>query len=101
MKTIAVEEKTYLIPWLPWDFFTWDNWRACDIWTTFNILCRKYDILNHRDILRKYAIGYCPSEELLIRPKVNEVAVMYLINEKMGWSHLRKDEFEGVFGNVG
>lgn len=62
---------------------------------------RKYDILAHKDILRKYAIGYCSSESLLIRPKVNEVAVMYLINGKMGWSHLRKDEFEGVFENVG
>lgn len=89
--------KIYLIPRLPWDYFTWENWRACDIWTSLNIRCRKYDILAHRDILRKYAVGYCCSEALLIRPKVDEVAVMFLIEGKFGWTHLRKAEFEGVF----
>jgi len=97
VETVVNEAKIYSIPWLPWDYFTWDNWRACDIWTSFNIRCRKYDILAHKDIIRKYAVGYCFSEGLLIRPKANEVAIMYLINGKMGWSHLRKDEFEGIF----
>lgn len=91
------KEIIYAIPWLPWDYFTWDKWRACDIWTAFNMRARKYDIIAHKDILRKYAIGYCFSDGILIKPKINEVAVMFLINGKMGWSHLRKDEFEEVF----
>lgn len=85
------------IPRLPMDSFTFDRWRACDIWTVFGIRCRTNDIVNHRDILRQYAIGYCSSETLLVRPKSDETAVMFLINDVFGWTHLRNSEFEEVF----
>jgi hypothetical protein len=87
----------WLIPRLPMDYFNLETWRSCTLWETLGIACRKREIVAHKEILQWYAIGYCPSESLVVRPKPNETAVMFLINGVMGWSHLRNDEFAEVF----
>ena len=48
-------------------------------------------------ILQKYAVGYVRGDKPICRPKLDEVAVMFLIDDVFGWTHLRKVEFERVF----
>jgi len=61
---------------------------------------RKEIILNGADIIRKHAIGYCKAEELLCRPKVDCIAVMFLKDDEYFWTHLMMDEFNAIFPGV-
>ena len=54
-------------------------------------------MLEQAGVLQKYAVGYLEGEKLFCRPKINEVAVMFLIDDLFGWTHLRNREFEEIF----
>ena len=64
-----------------------------------NFRPRWYSLIENIDVLRKYAIGYCPADDFICRPS-KEIAVMFSINDVIGWFHLREEEFERIF-NVG
>ena len=87
-----------LIPRLNSEFFTWLNWRAGQI-KDLGVFCRYADITSVRgiSILRRYAIGYCFGEELLCRPKSNQIALMCFKDNEEFWFHLRLAEFNKVF----
>jgi hypothetical protein len=51
-----------------------------------------------REILRRYAVGYCEGERLICRPKNGGVAVLFVKDEREFWFHLRAKEFVAVFG---
>lgn len=87
-----------MIPRLPIDSFEWTRWTRGTIWKKLGIACRKRDIIDHRDILRQYAVGYRESESLPCRPKPGEVVILFLIDGEYCWTHIRKDEFQEVFG---
>ena len=80
--------------------FDWLTWRAGNIYDLGVPLCREYYILQFSYLIKECAIGYCPGEKLLCRPKKNEVGVMCLKNEKLFWFHLRRKEFEKIFGEI-
>lgn len=83
---------------LPTDEFDWHRWRlGIAVWREIGVACRKEDIFAQAKVLRHYAIGYLPGENLICRPKENEVAVMFLIDNEFCWTHLRKEEFDYVF----
>jgi hypothetical protein len=87
-----------IIPKLPFDNFDWLRWLyGIDVWREIGVACRYYDILEKRNILIKYAIGYTEAERVICRPKENELAVMFLINDNFCWTHFRKKEFDNVF----
>jgi hypothetical protein len=85
------------IPRLPIDSFTWLRWVNNDIWAQLGMRCRYRDMLDNKRILRKYAVGYREAETIVCRPKTGEVAVLFLINGRFSWTHLRRHEFEEVF----
>lgn len=87
----------YLIPKLPRDSFHWLRWINNDIWIKLGVACRYQDMLEQAGVLQKYAVGYLEGEKLFCRPKINEVAVMFLIDDLFGWTHLRNREFEEIF----
>lgn len=78
--------------------FDWITWTGCTI-HDFDIPCRYESIIANSHILKKYAIGWCPGEEIICRPKVNEIAVMFLVKDREFWFHLRKNEFNEIFIN--
>ena len=78
--------------------FDWLAWTGGSI-QDLGIACRKQDIINKKYLLRKYAIGYCPGEELQCRPKPNCIAIMCIKDDREFWFHINKDEFEEVFGD--
>lgn len=83
---------------LPVDSFDWSGWRAgADIWIKLGFHPRWFSIIENETILRKYAVGYIPGNRLFCRPEPDEIAVMFLIDDLFGWTHLRKEEFERVF----
>lgn len=78
--------------------FEWLNWGNGSI-KDLGVFCRYYDIVSPRGkmILKKYTIGYCPAERLLVRPKKNETAIMCFKDGIHFWFHLRNSEFNEVF----
>lgn len=92
-----IREDEATIPRLPMDSFGWLRWIHNDIWHELGVACREKSMFNKADTLRRYAVGYCPSERLICKPKRNEVAVMFLINDRFSWTHLREHEFKQVF----
>ena len=88
----------YSIPKLPLDNFDWLSWRiGKDIWTKLRIHPRWFAIVDNKELFRKYAVGYIQGYRLFCRPELNEIAVMFLIDDKFGWTHLRAKEFEELF----
>ena len=88
---------TSIIPRMLSDSFDWLRWINNDIWIKLGVACRYHDMIAQADVLRKYAVGYCPGWRLYCRPRDNEVAILFLIDDEFGWTHLRKHEFEEVF----
>jgi hypothetical protein len=88
-----------MIPKLPTDYFDWSRWRkGLAVWREIGVQCRTSDIMDKREVLQKYAVGYHNGETLVCRPKNEEIAVMFLIDDEFCWTHFRKGEFENVFG---
>jgi hypothetical protein len=88
-----------MIPQLDAALFDWLTWRAGDIWNDFNVICRTASLLTNADILRKYAVGWCQGENLVCRPKANEVAIMFFKDERYFWTHFRREEFAAIWNN--
>lgn len=76
--------------------FDFATWRGGHI-TELGISCRFDDIVRHQDILRQYAIGWCPGEEVICRPKKECIGVMFLKDDQLFWFHLSCREFDIVF----
>lgn len=91
----------YTIPLLSADQFDWLTWiNGADIHIKLGELgtkLREESIMDCAETLRKYAIGYVKGDKPICRPKPDEIAVMFLIDDVFGWTHLRKIEFERVF----
>jgi hypothetical protein len=77
--------------------FDWITWRACDIFAREQFRCRSDDLVAKAAFLRKHAIGYCPGESLVCRPKTEHVGVMLVIDDVPMWFHMRNSEFGAIF----
>jgi len=93
--------KMYNLEKIAIDSFDWLRWRNFDLYFCEKIICRDYDIILHKNILREYAIGYCEAEHLICRPKKNCFAVMFLKDDIFSWCHLTEHEFFTIFGKEG
>lgn len=58
---------------------------------------RFYDLLERKHWLRENTEGWCYAESLMCRPKVNNIAVMYFVQGKYFWFHMRNGEFYEIF----
>jgi hypothetical protein len=78
-------------------YFELDLWKAGSL-SEFGIHTRTASIIESRNLIRSYAIGYIPGESLWIRRKPNTVAVMFW-KENVGhfWTHLTTEEFYSCF----
>lgn len=91
----------YDLPRLDEIHFTKFLWRiGNDFLVEFGIECRYASLTSPtgKAIIRKYAIGWAPGENLLFRPKKDHVAIMYFKDERYFWVHLRTNEFVEIFG---
>lgn len=72
------------------DFLTWSGGGLTNLG-----LPNRYDIIKSNiHILKKYAVGYCLGDELLCRPKKDEVGVMFLKDDRYFWTHMIPEEFK-------
>jgi hypothetical protein len=92
------KNKEFIIPKIGIDNFDWSSWRAgIDIWIKLGIHARTQSILDNSTLLRKLAIGWISAERLVVRPKEDYMAVMFLVDGYFGWTHFTKYEFERIF----
>lgn len=82
--------------------FTWELLCAGSISEIFDIKQRTLNISlpKNKNVLRKYADGYCYGHELSCRVKPDEVAVMFCFDNWYFWTHFRLNEFKEVFGGA-
>jgi hypothetical protein len=80
------------------ELFDWLTWRNGSILEIFNLPHRTYALLENKDLLKKYAFGYCKADHIPCRPKLGYYAVMFNTGDLYNWwTHLRKIEFEKIF----
>ena len=77
--------------------FDWLAWRNGTLLSLLQVDNRTAIIKTSRGVLRKYAIGWCESDNIPCRPKHGYYAVMFSVNGQEFWSHLNKEEFEYCF----
>jgi hypothetical protein len=41
-------------------------------------------------------IGYCDAGVIPVRPRLNEIVIMIEIDDWQAWTHISKDEFDGL-----
>ena len=86
-----------IVPMLDSTLFTYDIWEAGSV-HDFGIEHFRFDNLqDHKSKFKKNLLGYCFAEKLSCRPKENEVALMYEMNGKKFWFHIRNNEFIELF----
>ena len=73
--------------------FDWSTWRAGTL-LDLDCFTRTDSIIKNKGRLKKHAVGYCRSENLLCRPRPNCYAVMFSVNGNRFWTHLTHKEFE-------
>lgn len=72
--------------------FDWLTWSGGGL--TNLGLANRYEIVKSNIyILKRYAVGYIEGEYCLCRPKKDEVAVMFLKDDRFFWTHITKKEF--------
>jgi len=81
--------------------FFWARWRAGSYYE-LGFYNGHYDIKTQRgkNIIKKYAIGFCDAKNLHVRPRNDSIAVMYFYKDETFWSHLRYEEFNEIFGDI-
>ena len=72
--------------------FEWNLWRAGSIHDLITGPCRTMNIVSQRDLIKKYAVGWCKGESVTSRPKCGETTLMVHKDEKHFWFHLRNNE---------
>ena len=80
--------------------FDWLTWRNGSILKIFGIRHRFEPIIRNKDIIRKYAVGYCRTDNIPCRPKPGYIAVMFDTNEQncnRWWTHFTENGFYGCF----
>lgn len=76
--------------------FDWLSWQGGTL-SQLGLISREQIILSNSNIIKKYAIGYCKGEQLLCKPKLNTVAIMFLKDDNYFWTHFTIKEFNIIF----
>jgi hypothetical protein len=78
--------------------FDWLTWRNGSLISILRIPHSECCIILNKEIIRKYAIGYCNAKNIPCRPKCGYIAVMFNVNSIDNfWTHLTIKEFESCF----
>jgi hypothetical protein len=78
--------------------FDWLTWRANNLWSAFKIQCHTNALVQNREVLQRYVVGWCRGEHLTCRPKSDNVAVMFCKDGVYFWTHFRKEEAWLIWG---
>ena len=81
--------------------FNWLTWRNGSIFELLKIPHRTEILVLNKNIIKKYAIGYCKADNLPCRPKKDHVAVMFNTGDfDNWWTHLTTNEFKKIFFEI-
>ena len=76
--------------------FDWLSWRGEGV-LRLGFRQREAIIIANADLIKKHAVGYCIGEELICRPKIGTIGVMFLKDDEFFWTHLTRKEFKIIF----
>jgi len=85
------------LPRLDPGLFDWQAWRAGNPAEVFGLFCRSEALIAGAQMLRRAAVGWCPGDDLLCRPKSDSLAIMFVLDERNFWFHLRVGEARAIF----
>lgn len=76
------------------------DWQIYRRGTLLDLECfnRYWSIKENLKKIKKHVVGYCRGENLLCRPKKNQIAVMFFINGYHFWTHFPINEFQLLKG---
>lgn len=77
--------------------FDWITWRSGSLIDLLGVNNRGESIIKNKEKIKKYAVGWCKSEQTPCRPKTGYYSVMFLIDDNMFWTHLTYKEFNSIF----
>lgn len=80
--------------------FDWLTWRNGNLFSMLKVSNRIQHIVKNRMLIRRYAIGFCKSDNIPCRPKVGYIAVMFNTGENDWWTHFTMEEFVKCFPEV-
>jgi len=92
-----LQQYVFSIPRIDETEFDWFRWRQGSPRDLFGISCHSGELIKSRARLREFAVGWCPGECLICRPKLNTVAVMFFKDGRHSWFHLFTHEFYKIF----
>lgn len=74
--------------------FTYDNYES-NWWSMLDLnFSDALEISNVMRCVKKYAVGFCESSRVYLRPKSDSFAVMFEKDGERFWFHIQKWEFE-------
>lgn len=89
--------KKAAIPIIDAQLFTKYTWEGAHISTIFGVPMRTDQLIESKGKIKPFAIGWCKGEDLLIKRKENQKAVMFEKDNVIWWNHLTNDEFLAIF----
>ncbi len=82
------------LPQLNSECFTYENYES-GWWNLLDLdFSDALEVSNVMRCVKKYAVGYCDSSRVSVRPKRDSYAVMFEKNGERFWFHIQKWEFE-------
>ena len=75
-------------------FYLWEGGSVTDI---FGWPHRYESLVAHKEDLVRYAVGYCEGDELTVRPKPGQYAVLFDYDGVEWWNHFTENEFVEIF----
>jgi hypothetical protein len=87
-------------PKLNTEAFVFDNY-CSDFWSRFEISwVDTLDNEKYFKILTKYAMGWTDGDKLLVRPKEDSKAVLFIVNDESFWFHIDNYSFYKYFKEI-
>jgi len=83
--------------------FTASYWRiGASFVVEFGFECRfkRFSSPLGKRVMRQYAVGWAPGNQLFCRPKLDHVGVMFFKDDRHFWVHLRNAEFDLIWPGV-
>jgi hypothetical protein len=78
--------------------FDWLTWSGGGL-TNLGLANRFEIIKSNANLIRKHAVGWIEGEYCICRPKIGEIAVMFIKDERIFWTHITKQEFNYLWRN--
>lgn len=90
--------KKVSLPKIDEQLFTKYTWEGAHISSIFGIPMRTDSLIKNKDKISPFVVGWCRSDNLTVKPKDGQIAVMFEKEGTVWWNHLTRTEFLAISG---